>query len=81
MKFNVRFTFNRLPLKLQHRSTQLALEENLKRQLYPEPDTVCKWGNIIDPGQQLRLVDSFYVTVVMSVPKIMRYWQKLGPDR
>ncbi|XP_067913601.1 putative helicase MOV-10 isoform X1 [Heterodontus francisci] len=35
MKFNVSFTFNRLPLQLQHRAAQLAKDTNLKDVLFP----------------------------------------------
>ncbi|XP_060073459.1 putative helicase MOV-10 [Ylistrum balloti] len=41
MKFNVRFVFNRLPLRLQHRASLLAKEEGLKDFLFPTPDTIC----------------------------------------
>ncbi|XP_078402574.1 putative helicase MOV-10 isoform X2 [Cetorhinus maximus] len=35
MKFNVSFTFNRIPLRLQHRAAQLAKDTNLKDMLFP----------------------------------------------
>ncbi|XP_048467759.1 putative helicase MOV-10 [Rhincodon typus] len=35
MKFNIFFTFNRLPLRLQHRAAQLAKYTNLKDVLFP----------------------------------------------
>ncbi|XP_064633916.1 putative helicase MOV-10 [Lineus longissimus] len=57
MKFNVRFTFNRLPLKLQHRSTELAFELNLKDLIFPQRNTVCRWGTITDPDRKLSFCD------------------------
>ncbi|XP_071140956.1 putative helicase MOV-10 [Mytilus edulis] len=42
MKFNVRFEFNRLPMKLQHRACELAIEEGLEHKiLFPDRRTVC----------------------------------------
>ncbi|GCB78692.1 hypothetical protein scyTo_0015865 [Scyliorhinus torazame] len=35
MRFNVSFTFNRLPLQFQHRAAQLAEDTNLKDVLFP----------------------------------------------
>ncbi|XP_041050921.1 putative helicase MOV-10 isoform X4 [Carcharodon carcharias] len=35
LKFNVSFTFNRTPLRLQHRAAQLAKDTNLKDMLFP----------------------------------------------
>ncbi|XP_078098141.1 putative helicase MOV-10 isoform X2 [Mustelus asterias] len=35
MRFNISFTFNRLPLQLQHRAAQLAKDTNLKDMLFP----------------------------------------------
>ncbi|XP_032898205.1 helicase MOV-10 isoform X3 [Amblyraja radiata] len=35
MKFNVSFTFNRFPLKMQHRATQLAKDTGLMNVLFP----------------------------------------------
>ncbi|KAK3103257.1 hypothetical protein FSP39_017883 [Pinctada imbricata] len=53
MKFNVRFVFNRLPLKLQHRACELAPEESLRDILFPKPDTICTMGN--DESMDLKL--------------------------
>lgn len=42
MKFNVRFEFNRLPMRLQHRACELAIEEGLEHKiLFPDRRTVC----------------------------------------
>ncbi|XP_033744522.1 putative helicase MOV-10 [Pecten maximus] len=41
MKFNVRFVFNRLPLRLQHRAVALAKDEGLQDVLFPAPKTIC----------------------------------------
>lgn len=42
MKFNVRFEFNRLPVKLQHRACELAIEEGLEHKiLFPDSSTIC----------------------------------------
>ena len=54
MKFQVRFTFNRLPLKLQHRATQLSEEHSLEKILFPEKLTICKQGLIQPVDTQLR---------------------------
>lgn len=35
MKFNVEFSFNRFPLRLQHRAVQLAAEHGLGDVLFP----------------------------------------------
>uniref|UniRef100_A0AAY4B9F2 RNA helicase n=1 Tax=Denticeps clupeoides TaxID=299321 RepID=A0AAY4B9F2_9TELE len=35
MKFNVEFTVNRLPMRLQHRAVQLAVRHNLQEVLFP----------------------------------------------
>jgi helicase MOV-10 len=43
-KFNVRFSFNRLPLKLQYRACVLAMEEGLDCLLFPSPDNICTRG-------------------------------------
>lgn len=40
-KFNVRFNFNRLPLKLQYRACELAEEEGLESLLFPTPSNIC----------------------------------------
>ena len=42
MKFNVRFEFNRLPVRLQHRACQMAIKEDLENKiLFPDSSTVC----------------------------------------
>ncbi|XP_061178747.1 putative helicase MOV-10 [Saccostrea echinata] len=43
-KFNVRFSFNRLPLKLQYRACELAMEEGLEPLLFPTPSNICRRG-------------------------------------
>ena len=54
MKFKVRFTFNRLPVKLQHRASQLADEHSLGQLLFPRHDTICTTGTIIPANTTLR---------------------------
>ncbi|OWF53196.1 putative helicase MOV-10 isoform X2 [Mizuhopecten yessoensis] len=41
LKFNVRFVFNRLPLRLQHRACSLAKDEGLEDFLFPTERTIC----------------------------------------
>nr|XP_033773425.1 helicase MOV-10 isoform X2 [Geotrypetes seraphini] len=54
MKFDVTFTFSRLPLRLQHRAVQLAVENNLKDVLFPS----FSYGeSIVPPEKELRLFD------------------------
>ncbi|XP_030077500.1 helicase MOV-10, partial [Microcaecilia unicolor] len=54
MKFDVTFTFSRLPLMLQHRAVQLAVENNLKDVLFPS----FSYGeSILPPEKELRLFD------------------------
>ena len=48
MKFDVRFTFSRFPLKLQHRAVQLAAERSLGNILFPTALTCCKRGPITE---------------------------------
>ncbi|KAB5567340.1 hypothetical protein PHYPO_G00231630 [Pangasianodon hypophthalmus] len=40
MKFHVEFTVNRLPLRLQHRAVQLAVQHKLKEVLFPTESNV-----------------------------------------
>lgn len=40
-KFNVRFEYNRLPLRLQYRACELAEEEGLDCLLFPTPSNIC----------------------------------------
>ncbi|TVK90475.1 putative RNA helicase SDE3 [Bagarius yarrelli] len=42
MKFNVEFSFNRFPHKLQHRAVQLAAKHKLGNVLFPTPNTVIQ---------------------------------------
>ncbi|XP_029428141.1 helicase MOV-10 [Rhinatrema bivittatum] len=54
MKFDVTFTFSRLPLRLQHRAVQLAAENHLKDILFPS----FSYGESIVPlEKELRLFD------------------------
>ena len=41
-KFSVRFVFNRLPLRLQHRACELASELSLGKMLFPTKDVISK---------------------------------------
>lgn len=50
-KFNIRFVFNRLPTRLQHRSCQLASELSLGEILFPKKDRLQ--NNVVLP--QLKL--------------------------
>lgn len=43
MKFNCRFSFNRLPLRLQHRAVQFASENSLDNFLFPDANKICKF--------------------------------------
>ncbi|XP_041083835.1 putative helicase MOV-10 [Polyodon spathula] len=52
MKFEVTFTFNRLPLKLQHRAVELAVKHDLRDFLFP----TCSLGTNL-PIPTLRLYD------------------------
>ncbi|XP_069141749.1 putative helicase MOV-10 isoform X2 [Argopecten irradians] len=49
MKFNVRFVFNRLPLRLQQRAVTLARDEGLDDVLFPKPATICSRSMNIIP--------------------------------
>ncbi|KAJ8302250.1 hypothetical protein KUTeg_021237 [Tegillarca granosa] len=49
MKFNVRFVFNRLPLRLQHRACELAFEESLEKVLFPK-EVVSSSSDTSNPG-------------------------------
>lgn len=57
-KFNVRFNFNRLPLKLQYRACELAEEEGLECLLFPTPSNICTRTAYPIPN------DRRYVTIV-----------------
>ena len=56
MKFNVRFTFNRLPLRLQHRATELAEDHSLEEILFPDEDNICTQELFQDVDTRLRSV-------------------------
>ena len=53
MKFDCRFVFSRLPLRLQHRAVELAYENSLEHFLFPTSATVCRRTNPIIPLDQL----------------------------
>lgn len=53
MKFNVRFVFNRLPLRLQHRACELADEESLEKVLFPK-EIDGNTSEPSNPGTRLR---------------------------
>ncbi|KAM4795734.1 putative helicase MOV-10 [Rhinophrynus dorsalis] len=53
LHFDVVFTFNRLPLKIQHRSVELAEDRNLGEILFP----TTSYGKCITDPQRLRLYD------------------------
>lgn len=54
MKFDVEFTFNRLPLKLQHRAAEMVKLNNLNDVLFPS----YSYGKcIISPDKKLKLFD------------------------
>ncbi|CAH1784099.1 unnamed protein product [Owenia fusiformis] len=57
MKFGVRFVFNRLPLRLQHRAIQLAEECSLDKLLFPTLETASSWGTMQPSSTKLRLND------------------------
>ncbi|KAL3851912.1 hypothetical protein ACJMK2_015607 [Sinanodonta woodiana] len=82
MKFNVRFVFNRLPLRLQHRACQLAVEEGLQRLLFPErsmiditkrPDTNIRLfnGYIEQNVEQKRAVQNIKAWTCRPAPYIV----------
>ncbi|XP_078339905.1 putative helicase MOV-10 isoform X1 [Crassostrea virginica] len=50
--FSVRFNFNRLPLKLQYRACELAVEEGLEDLLFPTPCNICSRGELSLPGNR-----------------------------
>ena len=53
MKFDCRFVFSRLPLRLQHRAVELAYENSLGDFLFPTSKTICSRTNPIIPLDQL----------------------------
>jgi len=53
MKFDCRFVFSRLPLRLQHRAVELANEHSLGDFLFPKPATVCNRASSIIPLEKL----------------------------
>jgi len=59
MKFDCRFVFSRLPLRLQHRAIELADENSLGDFLFPTSATVCLRESPIIP--LARLNDIKYV--------------------
>ena len=74
MKFNVRFTFNRLPLKLMHRAVELAEEHSLNDLLFPSPAVVRTRGTIQPVNTKLRYVVLFnfrtdLIIVVLAMHK------------
>ncbi|XP_036388728.1 putative helicase mov-10-B.1, partial [Megalops cyprinoides] len=44
MKFNVEFTINRFPLKLQHRAVDLAVQHQLEEVLFPTHSRTREWA-------------------------------------
>ncbi|XP_060087208.1 helicase MOV-10 isoform X2 [Heteronotia binoei] len=54
MKFNVTFTFNRLPLRVQHRAVVLAQERQLQHLLFP---SFSYQESLLSAGQRLSLYD------------------------
>ncbi|KAJ1138600.1 hypothetical protein NDU88_004981 [Pleurodeles waltl] len=54
LKFDVTFTFNRLPLRVQHRAVELAKQSHLKDVLFP---SVSYGKGVLPPGTKLRLYD------------------------
>ena len=54
MKFDCRFVFSRLPLRLQHRAVELAFENSLSNFLFPTPETVCTRSTSVIPLEQLQ---------------------------
>jgi len=60
MKFDCRFVFSRLPLRLQHRAVELADENSLGDFLFPTSETACSRRSPVIPMDQLR--DIKYVT-------------------
>ncbi|KYO27871.1 helicase MOV-10 [Alligator mississippiensis] len=52
--FDVTFTFNRLPLRVQHRAVQLATKQDLKDVLFPSFSAEMSF---LQDGAQLRLFD------------------------
>ncbi|XP_033008851.1 helicase MOV-10 [Lacerta agilis] len=54
MKFDVNFTFNRLPLRVQHRAVDLAQERQLQNLLFP---SFSLGQSLLSAGQQLTLYD------------------------
>uniref|UniRef100_A0ACB8F5S3 Uncharacterized protein n=1 Tax=Sphaerodactylus townsendi TaxID=933632 RepID=A0ACB8F5S3_9SAUR len=52
MKFDVTFTFNRLPLRIQHRAVVLAQERQLQHLLFP---SFSYQESLLSDGQRLRL--------------------------
>jgi len=53
MKFDCRFVFCRLPLRLQHRAVELAFENSLGDFLFPTAATVCSRDSPIIPLDRL----------------------------
>lgn len=51
MKFNVTFTFNRLPLKVQHRAILLAQKKELRDMLFP---SFANRESLLSADQHLR---------------------------
>ncbi|XP_062999361.1 helicase MOV-10 [Elgaria multicarinata webbii] len=55
MKFDVTFTFNRLPLRVQHRAALLAQKKGLRHLLFP---SLSYEKSLLSADQHLRLYDS-----------------------
>ena len=53
MKFDCRFVFSRLPLRLQHRAVELAYENSLDDFLFPTSATACSRTDTIIPLDKL----------------------------
>ena len=62
MKFDCRFVFSRLAVRLQHRAVELAYENSLDDFLFPTSATVCSRADTIIPLDKLR--DIRYVKLV-----------------
>uniref|UniRef100_A0A8C3XKH0 RNA helicase n=2 Tax=Chelydra serpentina TaxID=8475 RepID=A0A8C3XKH0_CHESE len=54
LKFDVTFTFNRLPLRVQHRAVELAKKRNLSDVLFP---SFAYGESLLPEGSRLRLFD------------------------
>ncbi|XP_064604898.1 putative helicase MOV-10 [Liolophura sinensis] len=73
MKFRVRFTVNRISLRLQHRAVKLAVELSLTDIISPSLKTACTQGTIIPPNEPLR----FYNSKIKDNPQQMQAVQNI----